>query len=177
MTSGPLAGRGRHRPEAYTWVQATMHWIVVALLIAQYSTSGAIVRTHSMHTIGQKQNPTDLLLHVLHNRVGLLLTAVMIARLAYRLWAGVPAPAGHGKGAATARLTGLVHAAFYVVLIAEGFTGAVASYFWWPVSAVHVVLFKVLLGLMAAHVAAALWHQFVLRDAALQRIGVRWPFR
>jgi len=39
-------------------------------------------------------------------------------------------------------------------------------------SAAHVVLFEVLLALVAIHVAAALWHEFVRQDAVMRRIGV-----
>ena len=158
-------------PEAYTRVQIALHWLVVGLVIAQYGTSGAVVRTHSIHMIGQRQNPTDLILHTLHNRLGLALVALMIGRLGCRLWAGVPVPAGHATGLAV-RAAFIVHIAFYAVLITEGITGAVASYFWWPISLAHVILFKILLGLVAVHIAAVLWHQFVLRDGALGRIGM-----
>ena len=58
----------------------------------------------------------------------------------------------------------------YAVLLAEGLTGAVAADFWWPISTVHVILFKILLGLISIHVAAALWHALYLRDATLSRI-------
>ena len=40
------------------------------------------------------------------------------------------------------------HWGFYVVLISQGITGAIATYFWWPISAVRVFLFKILLGLL-----------------------------
>lgn len=161
---------------AYTRVQIALHWVVVALIIAQYSTSGAIVRTHGIHMIGQRQNPTDLVLHNLHNKLGLTLVALMIGRLAYRLWAGAPVPAGRSAKGLAVRAAAFVHAGFYVVLIAEGITGAIASYIWWPISAAHVILFKLLLGLVAVHIAAVIWHHFVLKDAVLRRIGFRRPF-
>jgi cytochrome b561 len=50
---------------------------------------------------------------------------------------------------------------------------AVATYFWWPISAVHVILFKVLLALVTIHVAAALWHAFVRKDAVTSRMGLK----
>ena len=158
-----------------TWAQnLAQGWLIVLLVIVQYSTSGAIVRTHQMRMIGQKQSPTDLLLHVLHNRLGLLLTALMVWRLLYRLWAGAPSPQAPLPGRAwSARASVLTHAGFYAVLIAEGATGAIASSIWWPISAAHVVLFKLLLGLTALHVAAVLWHQLILRDAILRRMGPR----
>ncbi len=170
---GQLAAPKRARPAAYTRVQVALHWLVVALIVEQYATSGAIVRTHSMHMIGQKQNPTDLVLHVMHNRLGLALTALMVVRLAYRLWAGAPEPTVIAATPLASRLARLVHAAFYAVLIAEGTAGAVASYLWWPASILHVVLFKVLLGLAALHLGAVAWHH-IAGDAALRRMGVGW---
>ena len=56
------------------------------------------MRTHTLHMIGKRQSPTDLVLHVAHNRLGLLLTALMAVRLGYRLWAGTPAPPASRAG-------------------------------------------------------------------------------
>lgn len=162
----------RARLLAYTRLQIGLHWLVAVLVLAQYASSGAIVRTHGLHLIGWRPNPTDLLLHTLHNRVGLAIVALMLGRLALRLWVGAPAPEGASAGLA-GRLAQGVHFAFYAVLITEGVTGAVASYFWWPISTAHVLLFKLLLALVAVHVGAALWHQFVRKDAVMRRIGLK----
>ncbi len=162
------------RPASYTRVQVALHWAVASLVVEQYATSGAIVRTHTVHMIGQRQSPADLVLHAMHNRLGLLLTALMVVRLSYRLWAGAPTPLAPGAGASpTARLASVVHGAFYCVLVCEGLAGAVASYLWWPASALHVVLFKVLLALLAIHVGAVLGHHLA-GTAVLGRMGLRW---
>lgn len=107
----PLARLNRSRPRTYTGLQIALHWLVVALVIAQYSTSSAIVRTHSVHMIGQRQSQADLLLHTLHNRLGLALVAVMVARLAYRLWAGVLDPVD-SPSSLPGRAARLVHPRF-----------------------------------------------------------------
>ena len=147
---------------------------MAALVLEQYATSGAIVRTHTLHTIGQRQSPTDLVLHVAHNRLGLLLTALMAVRLGYRLWAGTPAPPASRAGRSwTGTVASSVRAAFYAVLICEGAAGAVASYLWWPASALHVVLFKALLGLLALHVGAILGHH-LLGTPVLDRMSLPW---
>ena len=153
-------------------MQIALHWLVAGLVLVQYGTSGAIVRTHSIHLIGQRPNPTDLLLHTVHNRVGLAVVALMLGRLALRLWVGAPVPGG-AAGGLTARVAQMVHFAFYAILITEGVTGAVATYFWWPISTVHVVLFKVLLALVTIHVAAAVWHELVGKVAVMRRIGLK----
>jgi cytochrome b561 len=162
------------RPASYARVQVALHWLVAALVLEQYATSGAIVRTHTIHMIGQRQSPADLVLHAMHNRLGLLLTALMAVRLGYRLWVGAPTPlASRASRAWTRVAASTVHAAFYAVLIAEGVAGAVASYLWWPASALHVVLFKVLLALLGLHVAAVVLHH-LSGSAALGRMGLRW---
>lgn len=163
------------RPLAYTRTQIALHWLVAALVLVQYSTSGAIVRTHSIHLIGQRPNQTDLVLHTIHNRVGLTIIALMVGRLALRLWAGAPLP-GNSVSIFATRLAQGVHATFYAVLITEGVTGAVATYYWWPISAVHVILFKVLIALVTVHVAAALWHGLVRKDDVAHRIGLKQVF-
>ena len=162
------------RPAAYAPVQVVLHWLVAALVLEQYVTSGAIVRTHTIHLIGQRQSPADLVLHTMHDRLGLLLTALMAVRLGYRLWVGAPAPSVSGANRAwMGRMAFTVHAGFYAVVTVEGTAGAVATYLWWPASALHVVLFKVLLGLLGLHVAAVVLHHFS-GTAALGRMGLRW---
>lgn len=161
----------RARPLAYTRTQIALHWLVAELVLAQYVTSGAVVRAHSMHLIGWRPSATDLVLHTLHMQVGLAIVALMLGRLALRFWVGAPAP-GDAAGGFTLRLARGVHFAFYALLITEGITGAVASYFWWPISAAHLTLFKVLLALVAIHVASALWHEFVRKDAVMRRMGL-----
>ena len=158
-------------PAAYSRVQIALHWLVAALVLEQYASSGAILRSYSFHRLGWRPSASDLLLHSLHNRVGLAIIGLMLARLALRLWIGAPAPLA-AKVRLAARLAQCVHFASYAVLIAEGVTGAVASYFWWPMSAAHVILFDLLLALVTIHVAAAAWGQFVRKDATLRRIGI-----
>ena len=175
MTPPGLSLRsGGVRRADYTRTQVLLHWTVAALVAGQYATSGAITRTHGMHMIGWKPSPADMVLHTLHNRAGLAIIALMLVRLALRLWVGAPLPGAAGER--LTRLAQVAHAAFYAVLISEGLTGAVASYLWWPISAVHVILFKILLALVAVHVAANLWHSLVLGDGTFGRMG-SGPFR
>jgi cytochrome b561 len=152
----------------YHPIQVALHWLIVALVIAQYATSGAIVRTHEAVAAGGKPTSDDLLLHVVHNRTGLLIVALMVARLVARVWIGRRRRADDMP--ATSRAAAIGHAALYVLLIAQGLTGAIASYLWWPISIVHVVLFKVILVAVAGHIVMALWHQFVWKDGTLRRM-------
>ncbi len=162
----------RVRPTVYTRTQIALHWLVAALVLVQYGTSGAIMRTHAVHLIGHRPNPTDLFLHTVHNRVGLGIVVLMLGRLALRLWAGAPAPGDAARGFAV-RVALIVHLAFYAVLISEGVTGAVATYLWWPISSVHLVLFKMLLALVTIDVGAAFWRELVGKDAVMRRMGFK----
>lgn len=154
--------------QKYHPIQIALHWLIVALILVQYATSGAIVRTHEAVAAGGKPGPTDLLLHVVHNRSGLIILALMFCRVAARVWFRSRRRADEGPALSWAAQVG--HAALYALIIAQGLTGAIASYLWWPISIVHVVLFKVLLAAVAGHIAMAFWHQFVWKDGTMRRM-------
>lgn len=150
----------------YHPIQIVLHWLIVALLILQYATSGAIVRTHEVVAAGAKPVASDLLLHLVHNRGGLIITGLMLARFAASLWS-----ATWRRGEDQEPFSKLArggHALLYALIIAQGFTGFVASYFWWPIHVVHIVLFKVILVVVLGHISMALWHQLVKKDGTLQ---------
>jgi cytochrome b561 len=153
----------------YSWAQISLHWLVVALVMLQYATSGAILRTHSVSMSGLAPSRSDLFWHVVHNRVGLLIFLVLCIRIALRFWQGTPSPLANTPPMQQ-KIAQFVHAGLYIVLGLQAFTGAVATYFWWPISIAHVILFKVFLGLVALHIAAAIWHQLRLKDGILWRI-------
>ena len=159
----------KRAPQAYHWCQITLHWLVALLVAAQYATGGSIERTHHAAAHGLEVQPFDLILHKLHNRTGLIILALMLVRLAMRLSIGVPDQLGP-KSDWRVRLARAAHLSFYAILIMQASTGAIASYFFWPVAAVHVALSKVLLALIALHACAALWHFFIVRDGAMERM-------
>ena len=118
---------------------------------------------------GFAPNPSDLFWHVVHNRNGLLIFAIMALRLAIRYWRGVPKPV-EGTPARQAKAANVVHHLLYATLMLQAFTGAVASYIWWPISLVHQNLFYVFAGLVAVHISAAFWHHFITKDETLRRM-------
>lgn len=157
------------REDRYRLPLVVLHWLVAALVVVQFVTGPAIGRTHAAAAAGRAPDAADLVLHTIHNRVGLAMLALVLLRLALRLRFGAP-PATPGASAAIRRSASLVHAAFYVVLIAQALTGAVARYLWWPIASVHVGLSRVLLALVALHVAAVVWHVAVRREPLLRRM-------
>ncbi len=165
-------------------VSKTLHWIIVVLIIVQY-------------TLAQVAEDLPLGLQKLqvlarHKSVGLTILGMAILRLLWR-WAN-PTPELPGtlkpweKKVAT-----LTHFALYLLLFAMPVTGwLMSSAANFPVSwfgvltlpdlvepsrdlqrtlhEVHETLFKFLVALAVLHVAAALKHHFVLKDDVLRRM-------
>ena len=156
-------------PANYSLTQIFLHWLIAALILAQYLTSGAIVRMNKTHTLGHSMGDWDDILHKLHMRVGLLILLLMGGRLLLRLLQGVPLQIGNPV-LWTTKAARFVHWAFYALVIAQSVTGAVASYFWFPIAPLHQALFKLMLVTIIIHVAAATWHHFKLGDATLKRM-------
>jgi cytochrome b561 len=71
-----------------------------------------------------------------------------------------------GKAAA------LSHAAFYALLVAAPILGVLAYYLGKPFGDLHELCKPALIILIGAHAAAALFHQFWLKDGTLRRMLV-----
>ncbi len=156
-------------PERYSFAQIVLHWLVAALILVQYATSGAIVRMNQTHTLGHTMGDWDDILHKVHMRVGLVILLLMGGRLLLRLLLGAPLQIGNPT-LWTTKAARLAHWAFYALVFAQGVTGATASYFWFPIAPVHQALFKLMLLVITVHIAAATWHHFKLGDATLKRM-------
>jgi cytochrome b561 len=144
-----------HFPRArYRVVQIILHWLVVALVIEQYATSGAILRTHAYRPLGKGPDPLDMTLHTVHSRAGLLIFGLVAVRLLLRMiwrapiWS-TPLPLWRR------RLSNGVQSGLYAILLGQAATGAIATYLWWPMSGAHKVLFWVLILLVTLHFVGA----------------------
>ena len=161
-----------------------LHWVVAFLVIAQVALGWVAVT--------RELSPTKLHLFVWHKSIGMLVLALVVLRLAWRLANPTPAlPPGTAPWElAAARAS---HALLYALLLAmplDGWllnsaAGVPFSIFWTiPLPAVvhpdehlaeffkgvHFWMFVILSGLLAVHVAAALRHHFVKRNAVLVRM-------
>jgi len=139
----------------YSFAQIALHWLIALLIVEQYVTSAAILRTHAYHPLGKRPDPFDLTLHAAHTRIGLAIFGLVVLRLAFRWVWGAPAWRD-SLPLWRVRLSRAVQYALYLVLLGEAAAGAVASYLWWPMSAVHVALFWALVALVALHLGGAL---------------------
>ena len=138
----------------YTMAQIALHWLIVLLVIEQYGTSGAVLRTHSYRPLGHHPDPFDQALHSVHTRAGLFIFGLVVIRLVLRALFGVPQwrdPLSPWR----LRLSTIVQYALYCVLLAQSLTGAIAVYAWWPMSAAHNALFWALVVLVALHLGGA----------------------
>jgi cytochrome b561 len=167
----------------YGTTAKVFHWLVVALLLVQYSIGWLMPDIHR----GMKPG-VPMTFHV---SFGIVILALIILRLVWRLAHPV---APESSLASWQRLTsGAVHWALYALVLATTVTGWLfASFRGWSLSFFYLVPLPMLasdnaaagkvidgwhqaaewtlLVLIGIHVAAALVHVFVYRDRILQRM-------
>lgn len=164
-----------------TWggISRSFHWLIVALLIVQ----GALGLFHDDLPRGTIR---------LHVSLGITILALAIARLAWRLYAGRPAPVA-GVSVAQRRVAALGHFILYALLFAVPISGWLMSNYgdhpvrWFglfelphlvaPDDAAHEVmegrhtqLFWVLVVAAMLHALAAIHHHMFRRNATLTRM-------
>ena len=168
----------------YDIVAKFLHWLTAALLIVQFSIAW------TMPEIERDTKPEELI--NLHLSFGMVILLVVVLRLVWGLSHPVPLVRDgvplwqHHSAQAT-------HAALYLLLLVQPFMGwANASSRGWTVHLfglvslpkmlptgspfghelgdIHTLTACVLLALVALHLAAALYHQFWLRDRLLSRM-------
>lgn len=174
----------------YGTVTKTFHWLT-ALLILTVFPLGAIANQLPYETNEQLALKAQLFSY--HKTLGIIVFLVALARI---LWAiGQPKPGSiHPERKAETTLAALVHWLLYISLVAVPLTGwihhaategfaphflpisqdlpfvpddaAVAKFF----GGLHWVWSKIMMAAILLHVAGALKHQFIDRDATLRRM-------
>lgn len=185
MASAP-AGRGA--VETYRPLPRFLHWLTVALVVAQVP-----VGVYMAYR-GNVLNVWDALTGVLYNGhklVGVTILLVVLCRLAYRLVRGAPADEPTIEPWQK-RASHLNHWGLYLLLVCVPVAGYIgvslfpALDLFGPIALpavvapdkaaartafyVHGVLAAALVLLIAVHVAAALFHHFIRRDNVLARM-------
>jgi cytochrome b561 len=162
-----------------------LHWLVAAVLIAQFSW-GWWMQQIPKQPPGLRADAFNL-----HKSVGLVLLALMLIRLGWRLLH--PPPPLTGLPAWQEKLASTTHRLLYVVVFVQPVTGYLGSVFsgypvkWFgmtlpawgwasapikdAMSTIHLVNSFLLLGLVLLHVAGALSHALA-RDGYVRRM---WP--
>jgi cytochrome b561 len=168
----------------YTGTAKTLHWLILVLLIAQF------IFAWTMPAI-RRDTPVTTLIS-LHFTFGIIILAVAIVRLGWRLTHGEPDPED-GLPPWQKYSARVVHWLLYLLLLAVPVLGWInASYRGMPIimfglelpklvaarspgwgwsGDVHVLLAEYgMLTLVGLHVLAALYHYFVRRDGVMQRM-------
>ena len=178
-------------PSRYTRVAVWLHWSIAALIVAQLV--GGIVMHKLPNSVSFKFEAYQM-----HKSFGLVVLALSLVRLAWRLTHRPPALSS--DHAAWERvLARITHVGFYVLMIAVPLAGwAMISnspfpspLFLSPIeipklpvggsadlwAEVHEYLAFGILGLLGLHVAGALKHHYVDKDGTLARMAtwVRKP--
>ncbi|PDT04884.1 hypothetical protein CO666_09155 [Rhizobium chutanense] len=151
----------------YSLVQIGLHWLVALMVPVQYLTGGSIERIHHAVHMGITPSDWDVVQHQLHNYAGIAIGLLMGMRLVLRIFQP-PEPAAPGTW--TGRIATALHHAFYAAIIAQACMGFVASYFWFGIAPYHVIGSKIILAMVALHLAAAAWHTLVARDETVDRM-------
>ena len=169
----------------YTRTAIVLHWLVFALLVAQYAIGW------TMPHIGRNTPVTTLI--SLHFSIGVLIIGVIVVRLIWRIFHGEPKqeagiPKWQVRSArvihwllylllAVVPLLGWVNASyrgmqitFFGLVHVPQLVGAHASGWSWTGDIHTLVAEYGILPLVGLHVAAALYHYFIRRDRVLQRM-------
>jgi cytochrome b561 len=168
----------------YTATAKSLHWLIVALLIVQFTAAWF------MPHIGRNTPVTTVI--SLHFTVGIVILAVVVVRLVWRVTHGEPKPEDGVPPWQTASAR-IVHWLLYFLLfvipplgwINASWRGMPVVMFglelprlvatraagWGWTGDVHTLLaWYGMLTLVALHVLVALYHYFIRRDGVLQRM-------
>jgi cytochrome b561 len=174
----------RYNPERYNKGMIWLHWATVILVLTLFISA-------EVWDFAERGGALRTDLKLVHYAAGIILAAVFICRIVWRMLSAKSIPAAE-KG-----LMGLVakcaHYALYlglVVQIALGFSwrwsqGHAVEFFnlfsippLWPISTeyrhllgdLHATIAWIIIIVSTLHAAAALFHHFVLKDGILQRM-------
>jgi cytochrome b561 len=176
----------RNTAENYGSVAKFLHWSIVVLVVVQFFLAESADEL--------PDGPGKFQILAQHKSLGMLVLLLAVARIAWKVAnKGLPGPIGSGliKKAAAAG-----HGLLYLLVLlqpvsgwamtsAAGYPASLFGLFDFPalVSAspglhealeeLHEGLFVTLVVVAAIHIAAALYHHFVLKDDVLRRM---WPF-
>lgn len=167
----------------YHPVLVTLHWLLAVLIIAALAL-GALV-------MAKLPNSEPMKIEALRSHMfgGGLILALMLLRLFVRTRTTHPPTAATGSSLLD-KVAWASHRLFYILIIAMVASGATMALqaglfeivyggrgtlppdLWvYPIRSVHYLVSRLLMTLIALHVAGALYHTFILKDGLLRRIA------
>lgn len=185
--------------ERWGWPAKAFHWVIALMILAIVPIGYVMTATYAPNLENARFQSLHALMSRLHQTIGLLILILVVARLGWRLKRTVPdLPAG--LAAYQRWLAKINHAALYALLFILPLSGWASlsafgeaqTYFLWfdglpsivpkvPLndpfgfglfSRIHHYGINAGAALLALHVIAAIWHQFVAKDTVLRRM---WP--
>ena len=174
----------KNRADRWGAFSQLLHWTILLLLVW--------IAWLGLGMVDMPNTPAKIGTYALHKSLGLTLLALVVLRLAWRVYAGAPVPAA-GTPTWQARVASLTHVALYVLMFSLPFSGWLFNsasgyplqWFKWinlPALAdrdeglaklavgVHEYGFWLLVALVAVHAGAAVYHHAVQRDDTLTRM-------
>ena len=151
----------------YSRLQIALHWAIAALILANYWISDGMGQAFDATLEGK---PVVGWVPQFHVYAGLAVLALVLLRLATRFAFGAPkaVETGHRLLDIAGHLS---HLALYGLMLAVPVLGAVTWYGGLEATAnLHVLAMNAMMLLVLAHAAAALFHQYVLKDGLLRRM-------
>ncbi len=166
-------------------VSQFLHWLIMLLIL------GLAIVGLSLDSL--PKSPRYFWVYDLHKSFGLTVLALVVLRLAWRLYAGSPRPVA-GTPAWQGAIASLTHWLLYGLILAMPLSGwlydsasGLRPLKWFGLAEVpkltapdpglrdlahgaHEWLFWVLVALVALHVGAAFYHHIFLRDETLSRM-------
>ena len=166
-------------------VSQALHWSIALLVLAMAAIGLSLDEL--------PRSPKWVWVYDLHKSIGLLLLALVVVRLAWRLYAGAPPPVS-GLPRIQRFAAGATHAVLYLLILAMPLSGwlydsasGLRPLQWFGLFAVpklvgadedladdlhdlHEDLFAILVVVALLHVAAAVWHHVFRGDATLARM-------
>ncbi|HEY1942064.1 MAG TPA: cytochrome b [Roseiarcus sp.] len=179
----------RSNPRSYDGVQRTFHWVMAAVVLTALAL-GLVAH----YLLGN--NATHGQVVFIHKSLGMTALVLGVLRVAYRLAVGAP-PYAKPLGWLTQKAAQAGHLALYVLMLALPIAGYIGSSAgghevpWFGVfdfpsllphngalahraGGAHLVFAWTIIGVLALHFAAVVWHVCVKRDEVLSRM---WPSR
>jgi len=155
-------------PKGYSSTQIALHWVIALLIALQFLFNEPMVEAFDSALEGELQ-PFSWLVWG-HIAGGMLILGLAIWRVILRRSRGAPPPP-EGEGTLLGRAASLGHWALYALILVLPVGGLIAWFGGVELAGdAHGLLSNVLLFVVAVHVAAALWHQFWLKDHLLRRM-------
>ena len=156
-------------PAAYSRAQIYLHWVIVVLIGLQFLLNETIGKAFDAKMAGAEFAFNPLIAQ--HVFTGIALAVLVVARVGRRKRHGVPA-APAGTDPRLARLATLAHIALNLMVLVTVATGGMA---WFggitAMAGLHELAKALLMALIAAHVGAALYHHYVLKDNLIARMN------